>query len=789
MNPSPPKYILKFLRWFCHPDLIEDVEGDLTEFFHKNVGKRGLTKAKRRFFLDVALLFRPGIIRPIHIIPPLTSSGMFKNYIKIVWRNLIRQKAFSIISILGLAIGMMALLFISSHVKFEQSYDQFHTKVDNIYRMRAEGKYKDGSEWFTSTNNFPFAGPSVTEKIPEILDFCRLYYHDAIITNPDNNEKFKETEMLFADSSFLWLFDFPLLAGNPRTALTQPNSVVITRDIAQKYFGSTDAMGEQLVMDNDDVLTVTGVLDDIPENSHLDFEWLISYYTVTSRNFHESEGWTAFPTYLHLTPNPDIEKLHQEFDDILYEKKGDYFDQVEAREYWRLQPLKDIHLYSGFRNPAGLDAEAKIVWLLLLIAIFVMVLAWINYVNLSTARAIERSKEVGIRKTTGATQRQIMVQFLIETFLINGLAMIVAVISVEILSPYFASLTGRETELSLLTENWFWITAIKLWFIGSILSGFYPAFVMSSFQPIQVLKGKHVAKGSFSTLRKGLVVFQFAMAIGLIIGTTAIYKQIQFMRNQNLGFHLEQTYVLNGTQMMRRDTTFTSKFLAFKSDILKNPRIIKMTSSESVPGHGVSTWGGYIRRAEFDRSHAKSYSLMAMDYDFLDTYGLEVIAGRSFSKEISSDNQAIMINETALKELGFSSPEEALNQQVIYPINGRQDGSTANIIGVIKDYHQYSLRQPYRQIIYQLADASPYYFSMRLSTNDLEESLAHIENTWQTHFPNDPYDSFFLDDYYNSHYDFRPSIWADLYYVCGACHLHCLARLIWSNLLYDGQTH
>ncbi|MEO1450557.1 MAG: FtsX-like permease family protein, partial [Bacteroidota bacterium] len=500
-------------------------------------------------------------------------------------------------------------------------------------------------------------------------------------------------------------------------------------------------------------LTVTGVLDDIPAHSHLEFDFLVSYVTEQDPQYYENWGWTNFYTYVLLTPNADIQHLHDQFDTILQERKGDYYANVKAKEFWRLQALDEIHLHSGFHNEAGKDAAADIIHLLLAVGLFVMVLAWINFVNISTVRAIERGKEVGVRKTIGATRGQMITQFLLEAFLINGIAIVCAILLVKLLAPTFSELSGHPTTTDVLSQTSFWKMAAGIWVLGSIASGFYPAFVMSSFQPALVLKGKSTPDGAFPMLRKVLVVFQFSIAIAIIIGTVSIYQQIQFMRSQDLGFRMEQMYVLNGPQAFSVDSTFEAHLDLFQNALLQNPRLLKFTSSQSVPGYGVSDWGGYIRRADQDASHAKNYGIMSIDADFLDTYEMELIAGRNFSHEISSDAQTVLINETALRQLDFSDPDSALGQMIFCPLTGRYDGTQARVIGVVKDHHHYSLRNGYRPIIYSYSPASSYFFSLLLDRQDLSTTMAYVQETWRAYFGAEPMEGYFLDERFNEAYE------------------------------------
>lgn len=753
----PPEWVLRFLRWFCAETFHEEIEGDLYELFHDQVEILGYKAARRRFFLYLFPYLRPYFwgkksVSMFHLFPTLS---MILNYLKVAWRNARRNLAFSTISLLGLTSGMVALLFIGEYVRFETSYDQFHHNVENLYRLRAEGWHKDGRKWFQGSTNFPVAGPQSAEKTAEVLRFARAHWFEAVISpqGKEQDASHKEMDMLHADSTFLELFSFPMIHGDKHTALKGPNKVVITQETALKYFGKDDVVGEMLVMNQEELLSITGVVEDVPPNSHLEFDFLVSYESVQDQSFHNSWGWTNFHTYVELVPGADIDKLHEAFDKILYDQKGEYYENIQATEHWRLQPLKEVHLHSGFNNEAGVDAQADIILLLLAIGIFVMILAWINFINISTARAIERGKEVGIRKAIGANRGQLITQFLMEAFMINGFALVLAVLLVRLFAPAFGDFAGHPAAGDIWQQALFWKIALTIWVIGSLASGAYPALVLSSFRPVSVLKGKRTPGNIFSILRKGLVVFQFAMAIGLVIGTMSIYQQIQFMRSQHLGFRMDQIYTINGPQAFPIDSTFEDHLRTFETELLRNPRIQKFTASQSVPGFHVSTWGGYIRRGDRDGSYAKSYGIMAMDESFLDTYEMTLLAGRNFMPDMASDNEAVIINETALRELDFESPEAAIDQMIFCPLNGAYDGTKARVIGVIKDHHHYSLRSDYSPIIYRYGAAPSSFFSLLLSPQEMRETLPYIRKVWHQHFGAEPFDAFFLDDEFNESYE------------------------------------
>lgn len=691
---------------------------------------------------------------------PIKLTIMLRNYFFTFLRVLRRQKGFSAINLIGLAIGMSAFLIMTDNVWFQWSFDDFHEKEKEIYRLRAEGWYDNGDPWFQVGTNFPSAGPVVYHKLPEVTEYVRLFYNEGIILEPTKNVFFKEEDIYYADSGFARIFSFPFLKGEPLTALNAPHSIVLTEQMAEKYFGSEESLGKSLILDDGEPMKVTGVLKEIPENSHISFDFLISFSTLDEYELDENWAWTNFHTYVTLTPNANIDSLHKTFDDILYERKGDYYDGLKGREFWRLQPLKEVHLYSSFGSGAGEDEDAKIVSFLFIIALITLALAWINYINLSTARAIERSKEIGVRKANGAKKGEIMSQFLFESLLFNGLAMILAITLTQVFLPNVDEIFERERLLSIWETPFLTQTAILTWLAGSVISGFYPAWVLSSFDPVTAIKGRKLPGGINSKVRKGLVVLQFSLATGLSMVTLATYWQIQYMRSQDQGFSLDQMYVLNGPRLNIPDSLYKDRIDAFKNDLMTNPQVRGFARSNNVPGTGIGSWGGYIRPAGTGPDEAKTYECAKIDTGFFPLYKMEFLAGRNFSGEISSDKSAIIINEKALEELGFGTPEEALGKQVMYPLNNQQDGGVYPVIGVVKNYHHFSPKFAHRAIIYSqpVNESRADLMSLKIQGKNIPATLQAIEKTWSKHFLNEPMDGFFMDEFYQRQFAFDLTI-------------------------------
>ncbi|MEZ4930967.1 MAG: ABC transporter permease [Saprospiraceae bacterium] len=487
---------------------------------------------------------------------------MYNNHFKIAFRQILKRKGYSLLNIVGLAVGITSCLLILQYVLYERSYDQFQPGSADIYRLRLDCFQKDELAWQSATV-YPAFAPTLKADFPEVVDACRLHDAEMVITNPETQVKFAEKKGYYADPSFLKMFGVELLSGDAATALTGPNKIILSESMAKKYFDQKDVIGRRLEEKDPDLFQsyeVTGVFQDYPKNSHLILDYLLSYRTLgaeiqqtwndTTNATETSWGWYDFYTYLQFKPNTDIAEFRAKLPDFtnkyINAPRKERNPALTTINEIDILPLADIHLYSNVNQEAEPNGNGKAVSLLFLVAFFILTLAWVNYVNLATARSLERSREVGVRKVLGADRRQLVLQFLTESLLLNLAALVLALMMVQISLPIFQSIF-EFPESSLLWENpKFILTAIGAFLLGAILSGMYPAFVLSGFRPVTVMKGlfKNTAQGT--ALRKGLIVFQFVTSIALIIGTMVVYKQLQFMRNQDLGVDIEQTLVLKG---------------------------------------------------------------------------------------------------------------------------------------------------------------------------------------------------------------------------------------------------
>ena len=673
---------------------------------------------------------------------------MFKNYIKIAWRNLIKNKAYSFINIGGLAIGIAACLLILQYVSYELGYEDFHEKKDRIYRVQQD-RYDNGklaTQWAAGA----FAvGNSFKEGIPEIEEYVKVVETQDIIVEVDN-EPLKIEDVYFTTSSFFSVFSYTLVAGNPIGILEEPNTAAISETIALKIFGTKDAVGKTLPISGNRSYKITGVFADMQMNTQLKPNFLASYKTFVNMNTDENsspeEWWYSdgCVTYLLLDKDADPNAVEAKFVPIVEENTAEFMAQYNAGVVYNLQSLKDIHLEANYMGEPAPNGDGKTIYLLLGIAFFILIIAWINYINLATARAIGRAKEVGVRKAIGSQRKQLVIQFFFESALFNLLALFFALLIILATIPAFNQISGQELSYELFSQSNFWLGLIGLLLTGIFLSGAYPAFVLSSFEPIAVLKGKMVSTKQGSLLRKSLVVFQFAASLFLLIGTLTVYKQISFMRDQSLGIDIEQTLVV--APPISVDSTYQGKMNSFKNELLSLSSVNKVSTSTVVPGEAVSWNAGGIKLVSQDDAEAKQYRVIGVDYDFIDLYNLKIVSGRAFSEDFGSDSESVVFNKAGIKLLGFNTPEEALGKQIDFW------GNQYTIVGVSEDFHQQSLREAYEPLIFRLIPDIRGFFSLKTDGEQIAQTLQEVEAKWETFFPGNIFEFFFMDDHFNKQY-------------------------------------
>lgn len=588
------------------------------------------------------------------------------------------------------------------------------------------------------------------------------YKNNIIITNEDARPSpiaFKHRRFLYADSSFLPMMGYVMVAGDAKTALAHPFNAVISEKYARMYFGNEDPIGKSLRLQDDDfvneLVKVTGVFKDLPANTHLKFDVLFSYKSLFPRGDWAVErydhGWKRkdMYTFITLSPQTDVKAFEAKLPAIV-DKYKPQNKQLNQKDVLMLQPLKSIHLTSSLAEEPEANGDGRIVNFLSLIGAFVLIIAWINYVNLSTAKAMERSKEVGVRKVMGAFKSQLISQFLTESGLINLLSIIIAIVLVILVLPSFNSLSGLSLSISSLFQNWFLLLIVALWAVGTVLSGFYPAAVLSSFKPVVVLKGKLKNSVSGIFLRKSLVVFQFMASVALIAGTFIVYDQLRFMMNQDLGMNIDQVMVVErpGIAPVNRKA-FNSTIDVFRDELRREPAIRGVAASVTIPGKQREYKAGIKKYGSGD-DQLVTVRLNSMDYDFMNVFKMKLIAGRLFSEDFVKDQDtSVIVTESAARLLGFKKPEEAIGQTLAIP-NFQWNPI---IVGVVNDYHQVSFKKPLDPCLFYCSKYDGEFYSIRINTSSLQHAIDYVKKSWEKAFPGNPFEFFFLDDYFNQQYE------------------------------------
>lgn len=690
---------------------------------------------------------------------------MYKNYLKIARRNLWRSKAFSAINIFGLALGMAACFFVFQYVYFEESYDRFNTNAPHIYRVPISysGSMADVP---TTATNHPALGPAMKADFPEVVDYVRvvgvsLFMNASTMSynaGAGEPKTFNEDKIFIADASFFRVFSYPLVSGDKTSCLSKEGSIVISEATANRYFGTGEALGKVLQLNGRMPMKVTGVFKNIPENSHIKFDMLISFETVGHDWGFTEWTWPEFYNYVVLAPGTDIKKLEAKFPAFIEKYLGAKMRELNFRSSFHLQPVTDIHLNSNYLKEAEANGSQKEIYFLAVIGVFIIIIAWINYINLSTAKSMERAKEVGLRKVVGAIKKQLVTQFLLESLIINILALFVAVTIIFAFIPFFNQFIGKDISTGFFStglggEPMFWITVVVVFSVGALMVGAYPAFVLSSFLPAKVLKGLVIqSKGSIS-LRRVLVSFQFTLSIILIAATFVVFKQFNYMRNGSLGYKKDQVLIVKAPVIS--DTTIFAKYNYFKSEMRNTASVSNATATSDIPGNMIR-YRNSVRRANQDKQHNFTTYLMEIDENFIPTYKMELAAGKNFESNDYSELDSIattkvLINEEVVKALGYKSAEEAVDQNIKFKLG--QFDVPCKVLGVVKNFHQRSLKEKYDPVLFYYPSRTEWkYISVNMKGAGAAKTIADVEKLYKKAFSGNPFEYFFLDEYFNRQY-------------------------------------
>ncbi len=669
---------------------------------------------------------------------------MLKNLITIAFRTIRKDKTYSAINILGLTIGITCSLFLLMYILDEVSYDRYHANADNIYRIVSNIKEPDNAfTWAVAQK--PMA-VELRDNYPEVKNAVRFDGMGKILFK-HNAKEFNETDFYQADSTVFKIFSYKFLAGDVNTALDNPFSIVLSEKTAKKYFAeATSAIGQSLQTINGEGkaedFKVTGVIEDVPMNSHFRFDALISMNSYPQNQ----GGWGGFgvSTYILLPEGYDLSKMYASLDTIVKQKVNPIFEQYGVSVKYELQKITDIHLHSKIQDEAEAGGDISYIYIFSAVAAFMLIIACINYMNLATARSANRSKEVGIRKVMGSQRFQLLAQFLTESIIMAFLALTISLILIYALLPAFNTLANKQLPFSYILQPSVLLSLIGVMLFIGIAGGSYPAFYLSGFNPVQVLKGKLASKGGSVIFRKVLVVFQFGISIFMLISTLVVFDQLQYMRNKDLGFAKERVVRLN---LNERELRNKSQVLL---DALKQTKEVSgIGMANSSPGEGI---GKYLLKVEEDdgKLSDRGVDLFGADFDFVKTMGMTIVTGRDFSRDITSDTTyAVLVNEAMVKRMAWKDP---IGKKFIFQGGGPNNAPIEKrVVGVIKDYHQNSLYDEIEPLMIYVDKRTNYVF-VRTEEGDVRQSLAAIENTWKKIFPSFPFEYVFLDQDFNSQY-------------------------------------
>lgn len=712
--------------------------GDFDEEFQELVRNRSALWARFWYWRQCLRSFPVFIKDSIY-----WSFIMLKNYLKIAFRSLRKHKGYSFINISGLAIGMAVCILILIWVQNELNYDRYHEKADSICRVTMDIEL--GSTLHTPVT-LTAAGPALVRDFPEIVAAARIDRPNSAVVKYGDN-LFREANVGYAENAIFDIFTFPFVSGDPKSALQAPYSVVITESMARKYFGDEDPLGKILRINDERDFNVTGVVKDVPPNSHFTFNMLCSFQTYIKEGDVSDDQWfdVRFYTYLLLDENTDIKDLEQKLPGFIDKYLGEAMKSSGGSIKLFLQPLKRIHLYSDFERDMSANSDITYVYLFSGVAIFVLLIAGINFINLSTARSSTRAQEVGMRKTLGAVRSRLIGQFLGESLIYSFISMILALVLLKLSLPFFNSTFGSDLSVNFVKAPWLMAAFLGLVVIVGLLAGSYPAFFLSSFQPVRVLKGFLKVGASSSQFRRVLVVFQFAISIALIIGTLIVYKQILFMKNTNLGFEKEHVVAIP-----RMSETIRKSYRTVREELSSLPGVIDVGASDLVPsrGHLVSTF----LPEGFPDDQMQTMDYMSVDTRYIPTMGIEIIAGRNFSEDLATDvDESVIINETAAKKIGWEDPVG--KRFVFRPPPGQPGEATyRSVIGVVKDFHMQSLREKINPLVIFYDYDNLFTASLRLAPDNIMHTMALLKKKWEELDPNRPFYYFFLDDSFNDQY-------------------------------------
>ncbi|HEY0654495.1 MAG TPA: ABC transporter permease [Chryseosolibacter sp.] len=738
LKASPPKWADRFLSWYCNPELLEEIQGDAYELFYRTLKDTSHARANLLFVWNVLRFFRWSNIKRTKRTQQTPHLMMFQNYFTVFKRSFVKQKGYSFLNVFGLAIGIACFLLITLYINDEFSFDRMHSKADRIYRIH-EIFEADGVGERSASQPFPLGEAIKNDYSGQVELAVRFFNFQAptlAVATTDNAKEFNEARLFFTDSTFFQVFDFTLIKGDRETALSNTHTVVLTESMGRKYFGDEDPVGKFLRFQGNTNLMVTGVIQDVPVNTHFQFDFLVSFETLKEfYNGQLPDGWYWNPCWTYLL-------LKDQFAAPVLQSQLPGFVQKYFPEFIRndvtleLVPLTDIHLKSHMDYEIQPNSSLTTVYVFASIAIFVLLIACINFINLSTARAAKRAKEVGMRKTLGSERIQLVTQFLFESIMLSLLSVAIALAVVVLVLPLFNSFAEKDIHWITLFQPAYLAMLIALPLLLGFISGIYPAFVLSSFRPITALKA-NMSQERGAAFRKVLVVVQFSLSIILLIGTGVAIDQLNMLQESDTGFTKENVIMIPVSR-----SPIANSYEALRTEFLRNPNVVEVTALEEILGSKHQVGNYLIEGLE----ESKPFPRLNIRHHFLKTFNIELAAGRDYSEDINTDDSlALVVNESFVKQMGWKSNEDAI---------GKKFGTRPNrkIVGVVRDFNFTSRHQPIRPLVMDLNlnprafDLFIKYMAVRIGKDDVAETIAYLQKEWKEQMPGWPFEYFFLEN-------------------------------------------
>lgn len=730
---------MRLLQKIIKSDYLEELEGDIHEVFQDNLEEMSIRKARRKYIWECLKLIRPALLGGLTFFQKLNTYTMLKTNLKIALRIFKKNKTYTAINVLGLASALAIALLIIQYVRFEFSYEAYNPNACELIRLTTD--YMDGDVVFEQDcETYPPLGPLIKDEFKEVKEFTRAYHIDELNLKA-RDRYFHESRMYAADASFFKLFHHPFIKGNQETAFKAPNETVLTRSQAMKFFGSEEVIGETIIATSDStIFEVVGLINDPPANTHLKFSMLISYPSMKAFYGEKDDNWNGNNTFTYVQlydqkKYPDfllsLEQLNQRL------RKEDLL----PNERILAQPMKDIHLYSHKSFEAETNGNSSTVFFMLGVAILIILIALFNYINLSTSKSLDRANEVGIRKVNGSTRPQLIAQLYTESILMFFFAGVLAIAFVILSIDYFIHLAQLPKSWFFINEPSFWLLFIAILLISTLVSGSIPASVISSFRPAEVLKGKFTHSASGSRLRHALVILQFGITVFLLVQTLTASRQLDFMRNKDLGLDGENVIVLSAPHNWTFD-----KYKAFKGEILNNPLFEKVGLSEAAPGmpaHQMSTTTG-VNPVDAVEKHNNNMYIYFTDHEFIDVMSFKLIAGENFIN--GNNDKNLIVNEEALRIWNIMDAKSAVGRKLNFW------GEQRTIIGVIKDFHQFSPKDPLVPMLFVYEEGGGSLINIKANSNNASQQVAALETIFKSYFPDSPFNFFFLDQEFDKQY-------------------------------------